>query len=65
MLIRIYEHINIIFLKDKVIFKLTTPVIEERYLTLLIFCRLNKDLILYNSITLLVMNELTVTVNDL
>ena len=64
MLGRIYKRIRIVFPNAKVIFALSTPVLEERYDRAKFF-RLNRDIREYNSIASRVMNELNVEVNDL
>ncbi|GHT67354.1 hypothetical protein FACS1894110_12690 [Spirochaetia bacterium] len=64
MLRRIHKRIGILFPKARVIFALTTPVIEEQN-TDPNFTRTNDDIERYNAIASDVMKELGVKVNDL
>ena len=61
---RIHKRIGTVFPKAKVIFALSTPIIEERYQPSTFF-RLNKDIREYNDIASRVMDELNVEINDL
>ena len=65
MLRRIYKRITVIFPRAKVIFALSTPVIEERFTEPAKFFRFNKDIREYNNIASNVMKELKIEVNDL
>jgi hypothetical protein len=64
-LIRIHKRIKTVFPKAKIIFALSTPVIEERFEAPEKFVRYNKDTQEYNKIARKLMKELGVPVNDL
>jgi hypothetical protein len=64
MLKRIYKRIGIIFPRAKVIYALTTPVIESRFEGPNFFRR-NNEIREYNAIASRIMGELNVDVNDL
>ena len=61
---RIYKRIRIVFPNAKIIFALSTPVIEEKF-NLKNLYRINRDIIEYNDIASQIMKELDVPVNDL
>ena len=60
---RIHERIKIIFPKAKIIFALTTGIIEERFEEP--FIRYNSDIIEYNKAAVKIMNEFNFEINDL
>ena len=62
---RIHKRIRVIFPRAKVIFALSTPVIEEKYPDPFKIFRLNSDIKKYNSVAAQVMKELNVEINDL
>ena len=64
-LLRIYKRITVLFPRAKVVFALSTPVIEERFACPEKAIRYNRDTQAYNEIARQLMMDLGVTVNDL